>query len=241
MNRRLRAAVPFLAVGAVGWLADRVRLADPVPASVESGFYAGDVTVHLLGFPTGVRATGAWAGTLLGLRPVYLLELAAVFLAVHAVAAVVAGRAFAVLLPDADPPTRAVYLRLFAVAVGATLLVGPVGALATVEFLLTVFYLPVLVLAVLPVLVVLPAVLVADRVAIRAAWPLARSRLSGRYWTVLVGLAVVGLAADALVCAPVAGGFLGTAGGGYLYALLGAHTYQDADEPAAGGSRPTEK
>ena len=222
---RTRGLLPFLALGVAGWLFDLIRLRDPVPASVASGFYDAQVTVHLLGFPSGVQATGLWPGTLLGLRLPYLLEVLGLYLALHAAAAVAAGLAYSRLLPDAPRPTPAVYARLFGVALLATALVHPLFAVASVEFLLVVVYVPVLVFGILPRLLLVGPVLVAERVGVRAAWHAANRRLAGQHGRVVVGLLLVGVAADALVCAPAAGGFFGTAGGGFAYAVLATRAY----------------
>ncbi|SEW29369.1 hypothetical protein [Halobacterium jilantaiense] len=222
---RTRGVLPFLALGVVGWLFDWIRLRDPVPTAVESGFYTGQVDVHLLGFPTGVQVTGLWSGTLYGLRLPSLIEILGLYAALHAVAAVVAGVAYARMLPDAPRPTPAVYARLFVVALLATALVHPLFAVARVEFLLVVAYLFVLVLGVLPTLLLVGPTLVAERASVRDAWRMAEARLHGQRARVLVGLLLVGVAADALVSAPVAGGFLGTAGGGFAYAVLATRAY----------------
>jgi hypothetical protein len=223
---RFRALAPLAALGVVGAAFDAVRRLDPVSVREIGGFYAGDLSVRLLGFPSGVHAASLWPGTVMGLRPVFVVELLVLYACLHAAAAVAAGRAFAHALPDADPPTTRTYARLFAVSVGAATLLGPVTWVVELEFLLAAAYLLVVGLGVLPVLVAVPPVLVAERATLREAYGRANDVVAGQYVRVLVALAVVGLLADALVSAPVAGGFLGTAGGAAAYAELGRRVYR---------------
>lgn len=226
MSRRVRALAPLVALGVAGAAFDAIRHLDPVPVKELGGFYAGDVAIRLLGFPVGVHATSLWPGTVLGLRPVFVLELLVLYACLHAAAAVGAGRAFAHALPDADQPTTRTYGRLFVVSVGAATLLGPVGWVVELEFLLAAAYLLALGLGLLPVLVAVPPVLVAERATLRGAYSRARAVVSGQYGRVLVGLVAVGVLADALVSVPVAGGFLGTAGGAAAYAELGRRAYR---------------
>lgn len=227
MRDRFRAMLPFLALGLVGAAFDAVRRIDPVPVREIGGFYAGDITVHLLAFPIGVHEASLWPGTVLGLRPVYLLELAALYLLLHVAATVAAGRAYASAIPDAEPPTRRVYGRLFAVSLVGALALAALAVAGSVYFLLVVALLVVLVVGVLPNLVVLPPILVAERVPLREGYRRADALASHRRLGLILGLAVVGVIAGALVSVPVAGGFLGTAGGAALYAELGRRTYAE--------------
>lgn len=225
MRDRVRSLVPFLALGFVGAAFDAVRRLDPVPVREQGGFYAGDVTVHLLGFPVGVHQASLWPGTALGLRPVYLLELGALYLLLHAAAAVAAGRAYASAIPDAEPPTRRVYSRLFVASLAGSLALAALAVAGSVYFLLVVALLVVLVVVVLPNLVVLPPILVAEHVPLREGYRRADALATRRRLGLVLKLAAVGVVAGALVSVPAAGGFLGTAGGAALYAELGRRAY----------------
>lgn len=79
LRRRPRLLAPFLLAGVVGALADLVRFADPVPVQLQTFPHRGLAHVTLLVFPDGTRVAGLSPGTLLGLRPVYLAELAALW------------------------------------------------------------------------------------------------------------------------------------------------------------------
>jgi len=228
VRQRLRALPAMVALGVVGAAFDAVRRLDPVPVRELGGFYAGEISARLLGFPVGVHAASLWPGTLLGLRPVFALELLVLYAGLYAAAAVAAGRAFAHALPDADPPTARTYGRLFAVAVGAGVLLGPLGWVFELEFVLALASLLVVVLAVLPVLVAVPPVLVAEQATLREALGRANEVVAGQRGRVVVGLVVVGVLADALVSLPAAGGFLGTAGGAAAFAELGRRAYRAA-------------
>lgn len=225
MRDRLRAVLPFLALGLVGAAFDAVRRLDPVPVREVGGFYAGDITIHLLGFPVGVHEASLWPGTVLGLRPVYLLELGALYLLLHAAATVATGLAYASVIPDAEPPTRRVYGRLLAVSLVGSLALAALVAAGSVYFLLVVALLVVLVVGVLPNLVVLPPILVAERVPLLEGYRRADALATRHRLGLILGLATVGVIAGALVSVPVAGGFLGTAGGAALYAELGRRAY----------------
>ncbi|WP_436912114.1 hypothetical protein [Halosimplex marinum] len=191
-----------LAVAVVDW----VRLVDPVPVAAFEGITAGRVTVHygiMVSVPADVTTPPA---ALAGLKPGWLVWVAALELFRAAALAAAGVYAFVTLL-DADPDRAAV--ARYGLAFGAFALLrafapaGEVPLLVGLPFVALYFY-------VVAHLVALPALLV-EGVSIPGAvgrsWRLA----TGHGWALAGVVLVLGLATYLAASAPVGGPVLASA------------------------------
>ncbi len=218
--------LPFAVAGVISMVVDAIRFADPVPVQLQSWPHRGALHLTLLSFPSGSSLAGFTPGTVLGLKFVYLAELAGLGAVTIAAAAVATGLTVAEngALPWREIPTER-FGRLFGYAITMSVVTTALVLVGSVHGLLALFAI-LFAFGVVARLFVSPAYIVLDGDEIGTAMRRSYAETGGVDLSIIVFLVVLGYASYALVSVPYVGTGLSTALVGTTYATATVVAYQ---------------